>query len=79
MPFLMITSDFKFDDGGGGYDSTASSYDYPQDLGTKFVENLSPEQLLKDSELDLAPVHLNTLNIEQKFAYLYNEYVVCLR
>ena len=37
MLFLTTTSDFKYDDGVGGYDWTASSYDYPQDLGTKFV------------------------------------------
>ena len=67
--FDDFTSDFKYDDGGEGYDWTASTYDYPQDLGTKFVENLSSEQLLEDSELDLAPVNLNTLNVEQKFAY----------
>ena len=58
-----------YDDGGGGYDWTASSYDYPPDLCTKFVENLPSEQLLKDSELDVSLVHFDTLNIEQKFAY----------
>ena len=67
--FYDFTSIFKYDDGGGGYDWTASSYDYPQDLCTKFVETLSSEQLLKDSKLDLALVHFNSLNIKQKFAY----------
>ena len=54
-----------FDDGGLDYDWTVSSYQYPNDFGAKWIENLKSN----NETLEIPNVDINKLNKVQKLVF----------
>ena len=59
--------EFTFDDGGPDYDWTVSSYQYPNDFGAKWIENL--KSLSNNETLEIPNVDINKLNKDQKLVF----------
>lgn len=62
-------SEFKYDDGGADYDWSSSQYQYPDNLGVNFLDNLKNTEEDLENELSLPDVNISSLNVEQKFAF----------
>ncbi|CAG2201823.1 unnamed protein product [Mytilus edulis] len=63
-------SEFKFDDGGPDYNWSVTNYNYPADLGVKFIENLKIEESISVDELSFnTDINISSLNEDQMFAF----------
>ena len=55
--------------GGADYDWSSSQYQYPDNLGVHFLDNLKNTEEDLENELSLPDVNISSLNVEQKFAF----------
>jgi hypothetical protein len=62
-------SEFKYDDRGADYDWSSSQYQYPDNFGVNFLDNLKNTEEDLGNELSLLDVNISSLNVEQKIAF----------
>ena len=63
------SDDFKYDTGGADYDWSQTSYNYPDDLGTGWMDSLQNDCLASQQSLSLPEVDISLMNNEQSFAF----------
>ena len=64
-----IVDEFQYDDGGPEYDWSSTTLQYPDDLGLKWLDEISSSMEETDLPLKLPDVTISSLNKEQKLAY----------